>query len=436
MFGRMNRSRVPRWCVPLVYASLAVVLSFVLPRIEAQWLPHWKSGMSTAAAMAIYSAIASGMIALTGIVFSLVFVMVQFSATAYTPRLVMWLSRDPVLYHGIGVFTSTFLYGIAALAWVDRQGNAEVPFLSGWLVVGLLLASVGVFIGMVQRISRLQINSTLAFTADFARELIDVMYPPFEAEESRVETADDFHRWPVIQTLIYSGPPRAVQAMNVPRLLALAERSDSVVEMVCAVGDTLVDSMPLLHVYREDASKKEPIPHQALRKTIQTGAERTFEQDPKYSIRLLVDIAIRALSPAVNDPTTAVQAMDQIEDLLLRLGRRRLGIGEIQDRKGQVRLTIPVPHWEDLLDLALTEIRACGASSPQVTRRMKALLTDLIEALPELRHAALRTQQRRLDNTIARAFPDEDDRLEASVEDREGLGAPRKTQPQQQRALT
>jgi uncharacterized membrane protein len=224
--------------------------------------------------------------------------------------------------------------------------------------------------------------------------------------------------------------------MNVPRLLALAERSDSVVEMVCAVGDTLVDSMPLLQVYREDASKKEPIPHQALRKTIQTGAERTFEQDPKYSIRLLVDIAIRALSPAVNDPTTAVQAMDQIEDLLLRLGRRRLGIGEIQDRKGQVRLTIPVPHWEDLLDLALTEIRACGASSPQVTRRMKALLTDLIEALPELRHAALRTQQRRLDNTIARAFPDEDDRLEASVEDQEGLGAPRKTQPQQQRALT
>ena len=93
------------------------------------------------------------------------------------------------------------------------------------------------------------------------------------------------------------------------------------------------------------------------------GEERTFEQDPKYAIRLLVDIAIKALSPAINDPTTAVQALDQIEDLLLRLGRRRLEIGEFRDRDGQLRLVVPSPTWEDFLRLAFDEIRYCGARS-------------------------------------------------------------------------
>ena len=138
------------------------------------------TGISSAAAMAMYSSIASGMITLTGIVFSLVFVMVQFSATAYSPRLVLWMSRDPLLFHAIGVFTATFLYAISAMAWVDRQSSGKVPFFSAWLVVGLLLASVGMFIGLVHSLSRLQITSVLAFTGDFARQIIDVMYPPLE----------------------------------------------------------------------------------------------------------------------------------------------------------------------------------------------------------------------------------------------------------------
>src|SRR5205807_1906664 len=125
--------------------------------------------------------------------------------------------------------------------------------------------------------------------------------------------------------------------------------------------------------------------------------QRTFEQDPKYAIRLLVDIAIRALSPAVNDPTTAVQAVDQIEDLLVRLGRRRLEIGEIRNAAGSLVLVCQVPTWEDFLRLAIDEIQACGAHSVQVVRRLKALFSDLIDALPAERHPALRHCQKRLD---------------------------------------
>ena len=322
-FRKVHRPWLPTWIIPVWYAAGAIVVGLVLPRIEASVLPAQTAGISSAAAMAMYSSIAGGMITLTGIVFSLVFVMVQFSATAYSPRLVLWMARDPPLFHAIGVFTATFLYAIAAMAWVDRQGSGKVPFFSGWLVVGLLLASVGVFIGLVNRLNRLQISSVLAFTGDFARKIIDVMYPPLERPGALAGTAE-MAELSVTQRMFHSGAPRAIQFLDIARLAASAEQVNGIIEdAVRGSGDTVVTSTPLLRVYGGCRSIEE----RSLKKAIRMGTQRTFEQDPKYSVQLLRDIAIRALSPAVNDPTTAVQALDQIEDLLLRLGRRRLEIG-------------------------------------------------------------------------------------------------------------
>ena len=162
-----------------------------------------------------------------------------------------------------------------------------------------------------------------------------------------------------------------------------------------------------------------------MRRAIDLGDDRTFEQDPKYALRLLVDIAIKALSPAINDPTTAVQALDQIEDLLLRLGRRRLEIGAFCDPNGKLRVLIAFPSWEDFLRVAFDEIRFYGASSVQVMRRMKALMSEMVSVLPEERHDALRQWQRRLQSTIERSFGDAQDKLDASAEDRQGLGISR-----------
>ena len=126
----------------------------------------------------------------------------------------------------------------------------------------------------------------------------------------------------------------------------------------------------------------------------EAGSEK--EQDPKYAIRLLVDIAIKALSPAINDPTTAVQALDQIEDLLLRLGQRQLEVGASFDSDCTPRLLVPLPGWDDLLGLAFEEICFCGATSIQVMRRMNALVRDLMRSLPEARHPALKRWNQRL----------------------------------------
>ena len=136
----------------------------------------------------------------------------------------------------------------------------------------------------------------------------------------------------------------------------------------------------------------------------------------------MVDIAIKALSPAINDPTTAVQALDQIEDLLIRLGHRQLDIGNYRDDQGALRLVVPFPIWDDFLRLALDEVRYCGASSVQVMRRMNALINNLVEVLPATRHAALRHWEERLQGTVERSFKDADEKQDASVADRQGLG--------------
>src|SRR5262252_4879463 len=407
------------WFVPLLYAAGALLVSFTIPRLANDLLPGFVSTVSVNTAIGFYSAIASGMIALTAIVFSLIFVMVQFSATAYSPRLVLWISRDPVISHAIGVFTATFLYALAAVAWVDRSGSGRVP-LSGVLVVGLLLiVSVIMFIFLVQRVGMLQINRMLIFTGNQGREIIENLYPPIDTPPSLGSTEPPQNQ--CLQTLLHHGPPRVVQAVNIPILVEMASKSGCIIELIVTVGDAVLDSAPILRVY----GAASPLPEETLRPAIELGDERTFEQDPKYAIRLLVDIAIKALSPAINDPTTAVQALDHIEDLLVRLGRRRLEIGAFRDGQGNLRLLMYFPPWEDFLRLAFDEIRRYGATSVQVMRRMKALVNQLLSLLPEERRPALRHWQERIQSTVERTYTDSQDKLDASNEDPQGLGSSR-----------
>lgn len=420
MIRRRRRKSLPTWGIPALYAAVALAAGLVLPRLEASLLPGSQSGLSASASLAIFSSIGSGMIALTGIVFSLAFVMVQFSSTAYSPRLVLWIARDATLWHAMGVFSATFLYAIAAMAWVDRGGTQGTPFVSSWLVIGLLLASVAMFIALIERISLLQIHRMLGFTADHGRRVIDETYPSLDAAVATFDPRET-ELLPVTLTLKHTGRPLTIQALDTPALLELASVTGAVVVVSASVGDTLVESGVMLRVH----GGTHPIDERALRAAFVLGGERTFEQDSKYAIRLLVDIAIRALSPAVNDPTTAVQALDHIEDLLLRLGRRRLEIGALRDGAGALRLVVPYPGWDDFLILAFDEIRHCGSTSVQVMRRIRALAADLIRALPPERHAALHHQLQRLDTTIASSFQDVVEQQEASVEDRQGLGIPR-----------
>jgi len=408
------------WFIPLSYATVALLFGFTVPRLVAEQLPHWVSTISVGAAIGFYSSVASGMIALTGIVFSLTFVMVQFSATAYSPRLVLWISRDPVISHSVGIFTATFLYALAALAWVDRNGSGRVPLVGTCITAVLLVLSVVMFVSLIQRVSMLQVTRMLIFTGDQGREVIEKLYPPLDTPATPY--SPDLLAAGSVQILVHHGHPMAVQRVDIPALMHVATEAACAIEMSVSVGDAVLESTPMLRVVGGTG----PIPEETLRGAIELGTDRTFDQDPKYAIRLLVDIAIRALSPAVNDPTTAVQALNQIEDLLLRLGRRRLEIGTYRDAAGKPKFLLHYPAWEDFLRLAFDEIRFYGASSLQVMRRMNALITELLSILPEERRPALLYWQARLQSTVKKTFRDEEDILDASEEDRQGLGSSRR----------
>lgn len=415
------------WLIPLVYALLSTLFGFVLPRLEHEYLVSY-SIVSAASAQAFLSAVASGMMALTGIVFSVAFVMVQFSAIAYSPRLVLWFARQPSLYHSLGVFVATFVFSLSELAWVDRAGSGKVPLFSSLMVVALVIFSMVLFARLIQRLNDLQISSVLMTIGDRGRAVIRDMFQRLdeasaEKKQASQVSVDESYLGPATQTVTYAGEPRMIAELDIRRLVQAARHADAVIAMSHAVGDTIFDGVPLLTVHGAGARVPEP----ELMRAVRLAPERTFEQDPKYPLRLLVDIAIKALSPAINDPTTAVQAIDQIEDLLRRLGRRDLDAGYARDVDGKLRLVYPMPTWEDYLTLAFDEIRQYGATSVQVMRRLRSTLVELAASLTSPERAdAVRRYLAHLDLVIERSPLDDHDRITARQEDRQGLGLTRK----------
>jgi uncharacterized membrane protein len=208
-------------------------------------------------------------------------------------------------------------------------------------------------------------------------------------------------------------------AMDVKGLVAIAEKTGCAIEIVPQVGDFVARDDPLFRVHPAGAAA---LHRAALHASLAFGEERTAEQDPTFVFRILVDVASKALSPAINDPTTAVLAIDQIHHLLRQVGMRRLDTGEVRDAGGTLRLLYRTPDWEDFVLLALTEIRQYGNQSIQVTRRLRAMLENLIAVLPAERAEFLREQSRLLQSAIERHFEEPEDRACARVCDLQGVG--------------
>ena len=164
------------------------------------------------------------------------------------------------------------------------------------------------------------------------------------------------------------------------------------------------------------------MPAEALYQSVAVGQERTLEQDPTFALRIMVDIASKGLSPAINDPTTAVLALDQIHHLLRDVGQRHLDDERVRDKGGRLRLVYRTPDWEDFVRLAVTEIRQFGGASIQVARRLRAMLENLIQTLPEERAASLRQELKLLHRSAERFFTEPEDRALADVSDFQGVG--------------
>ncbi len=406
------------WLIPTVYAAASVLGGLALPRLESKYLGI-SLDLSVSSAQAYLSAVSSGMMALTGIVFSIAFVLVQFNAVVYSPRLVIWFARDRLLFHSLGVFVATFIYSLSTLAWIDRTGATAVPAFSCMFVAVMLGTSVILLAQLVHRLNNLQITRVLHLIGDTGRDVIRATYRR-GSPQARDAAARAPRRLPGTAALDveHVGRPRSVTSIDIDGLVKQALRFNCVIVVDCAVGDTVLEETSLLRLYGD----KTGISEQQLRASIHLGDQRTFEQDPKYALRLLVDIAIKALSPAINDPTTAVQAIDQIEDLLRRLAKCDLETCEARDAGGTPLVVYQMPSWGDYLALAFDEIRQFGSTSIQVMRRLRAALTELANSIGSDRAMLVVSYLKHLDSDIDRSTFDPLDRVAARVEDRQGLG--------------
>lgn len=366
-------------------------------------------------ARAVLGVLVGSMLTFIVFVLSATLIVVQLASGQLTPRVIALVLARPGVKIALSALTFTYTYTLAALGRIEER----VPDLHVGIAVVLNLSCILVFFYFVQELSGgLRPGSVMLQVASRAQCVIEQVYPtrydPQYAEQSTSASLPTTSA----QIVDFNGRTGMVMAFSPTNLVRQAHDADALIELIPQVGDAITRGDPLFRIFRG----ARPISPQSLHGCVAVGNERTLDQDPRFAFRVLVDIANKALSPAINDPTTAVLALDHIDNLLLCLGRRRLDEGSLRDRDGKVRVVYGTPDWPDYVTLAVSEIRHFGEGSMQVNRRLKAMLEHLIEALPESRRPPLVEELSLLRSAVERGFGDEVDRKRAGIADYQGVG--------------
>jgi uncharacterized membrane protein len=411
------------WLVPSAFVLGAVALSFGVGALDehlsndvAGW---YLFGGGPDGARAVLSTIASSMMTFMGVVFSVTVLVLQLASNQFSPRVLRNFLRDRGSQAALGVFAATFAYslmGLRSVRSVSMGSSARVPALTVWLALVFAGLCVLTFIYFLHHTAQsIRAVNVLARIGDETRERLAQLYPESLGDEA--EVAEE--RPATVPTSIIPHPGRSgvVTAMNEDRLWGLACRAGVVLVVVPRVGDFIAHGAPLLEVWGAAGG----LDAHALGESVSVDDERNLQQDVPFGLRQLVDVAERALSPGVNDPSTAVQALDQVHDVLRRLARQRLQPTPRVDERGAARLVLRRASWEGFVRLGLDEIRLAGAGSVQVGRRLRFLLEDLLTVAPPDRQVELRRQIFLLEASAQRG-PDDDRRL-AYAEDAQGQGA-------------
>jgi uncharacterized membrane protein len=399
--------------VPVAAMALALVCVRLL-----HWLDErmgWQADLSPETARTVLGMLAGAMFTFIVFVCSSLLLAVQLASAQLTPRVIGTMFRDPITKLTLTVFVFSFAFVLASLVRID----SSVPLLITHIAAYGCAASIGLFLYLIDHVGKmLRPSGALQSVASQAHRVVESVYPRRlkDAGSPSTETAMLSGQSHLAHT-VSSPTVGVVLAFDVQGVVALGLRHDCLIELVPQVGDFVAPGNTLFRVYGGGT-----LPSDALRQSIAIGAERTMEQDPALAFRVIVDIASKGLSPAINDPTTAVLAIDRIHHLLRHIGSRRLDDEKVRDSSGRVRLIYRTPNWEDFVVLAVTEIRHFGGSSIQVARRLRAMLEDLIWTLPEERAPPLLQELKLLKKSAERYFQEPEDRALADVSDSQGMG--------------
>jgi uncharacterized membrane protein len=403
------------WTVPLIAIALELILAPMIHAVDT-WQRWNLTHLELAGATALYQTVITLTLSFLVFTFGQLLVAIQIAGGQLTPRIIATiLLRNNVVRYSVGLFVFTLVFAVGAL---NRQVGSVHELVA--TVTGVLgVACIADFLFLIDYAARLlRPVAVVASVGDEGMTMIDAVYPEPAAALPPEEAA--LHEMPGTPTRVveHHGRSEIVLAVDIPTLVALARLHDGVIEILPQVGDFVAADEPLILLHGGAVALDDRTVHS----TVAFGPERTLEQDPMFAFRIIVDIALKALSPAINDPTTAVLAIDQVHRLLRRVGRRKLRGELILDDGGKPRVIFRTPNWEHYVQVACNEIRACGADNLQVARRMRAMLLNLRSTLPQHRRPALDTELDLLDWAVQGHYSRPEELALARIPDVQGLG--------------
>jgi uncharacterized membrane protein len=372
------------WVLPTLSVVVFLAAGALLSRVSINTdSPLWALAFQGTAddARNVLIVVSTTMITVTGLVFALTIVALQIASGQYSPRLLRNFMRDRGTQVVLSVFVGAFAYSTAGLYTVGVQRAGEQAFVPRLAVSGslaLALASVGVLIYFIHHLAHsIQIDTIMSQIQRETREVVDDVYPHPSGGLEREERCPDPPADATVLAAVTSG---YIQAIQPAPLVDAAARHDLVVRLTRRVGDHVVAGTPIAWAWPRSSDQAPPQPallEEAVADAVQVGFERTMVQDVLFGLRRLVDTANRALSPAINDPYTAIQAVHHLTVLLCSLARRRLGDRLCRDREGTLRVAVPLPDFAEYLRRSTAQIRRFGAAEPAVTRSLIQLLRDV-----------------------------------------------------------
>jgi uncharacterized membrane protein len=407
-------ARTRLWLLPLICVLSGLGLAIGLLAIDKASGHHLVSTSVTGSAASVQTILttaATALVTLTSIVLSLTLVAVQLAMGQFSPRIVRAILHDRRSQFAVGLFIGTWAYTMTVLRDVNgrNSGGGPVPGLAVIVDYGLILSAIVTLVLLVHHTAQsIRVGGLIGLVGDETRKETERLYPrKGEPEEDPAIVLAPDHG--VIVELHYSV------------LVTIAENADCVLEMVPAMGDYVPFGSPLFRVISGSLPE---VHRDAVALSVILGRERSHEFDPAYGIRKLVDVGERSIySGPFQDPTTTVQSINAIHDVLRRLADRDFPTGVHRDSDGAPRLIERVLTWEGYVRLAFDELRLVGAGSPQVARRLRAALEDLRLAAPPERHPPLQRQLRLLEAAVRRAYHDDADAHAAMVPDMQGIGS-------------
>ena len=398
-------------------------------------------GLSPAEAVAFLDRIFTMNLSFMVFTFGSLLVAIQVAGGQYTSRIIATtLLRDNVIRWIVGLFVFSMVWANRTMIQVSER---EVPQFQLFIAGLLGLASLVAFLLLIDYSAKLlRPVALVGRVGEHGIAVIESVYPyptrdvtaptastepakkrkwgllSWGSRDTATSAARVTKRGPPDRVIHHEGTSGIVLAVNLQKLVAEAQRADSVIEVAPQVGDFVAVDDPLFNLYGNVGA----IDDRRLRTLVALGSERTMEQDPMFAFRIEVDIALKALSPAINDPTTAVLAIDQLHRLLRLVGKRSLQNHEITDNAGQPRVVFRTPNWEDFVHITFREIRYSGAGDLQIARRLRAMIENLMQTLPAHRHPALQVELELLDRALKREHVFPEDLALARIADSQGLG--------------